>query len=198
MRFSASHSGHGGGCGVAPAALWIFGEAAFTLIELLVVIAIIAVLAGLLMPTLSKAKAVAKGAACLSNLHQVGVALQLYVADNDNRMPKMYDRTNSVCYAGPSPDMVLSNYLGNPQVMRCPSDKWGIFETSGSSYHWMSELNGQNASSLNLFGIKQETRIPLLLDKEKSFHEARGKGREVNFIYADGHIKNLFEDAGSP
>jgi prepilin-type N-terminal cleavage/methylation domain-containing protein len=54
---------------------------AFTLVELLVVIAIITVLAALLLPTLSRGKASAKSAVCKSNLHQVGLALNLYVDD---------------------------------------------------------------------------------------------------------------------
>ncbi|HYT59242.1 MAG TPA: DUF1559 domain-containing protein [Haliangiales bacterium] len=53
----------------------------FTLIELMVVIAMVALLAALLLPALSRAKAAARSAACKSNLHQIGIALRMYVDD---------------------------------------------------------------------------------------------------------------------
>jgi len=65
------------------------GRASFTLIELLVVIAIIAILAAMLLPSLSRAKDTAKRAGCMSNLKQIGTAISLYGTDNNNYFPPM-------------------------------------------------------------------------------------------------------------
>jgi prepilin-type N-terminal cleavage/methylation domain-containing protein/prepilin-type processing-associated H-X9-DG protein len=176
-------------------------EAAFTLIELLVVIAIVGVLASLLLPVMGRAKEAARATACVSNLHQIGLALQVYVDGNHNRLPVMRDQlmdtnqpaTNNV----PGVEVVLRSELGNTNVLRCPSDNKRIFEQTGSSYAWNSLLNGQDADHLKVLGMNFDPHaIPVFFDKE-SFHAARGPKKAVNYLYADGHIKNLLAIEGT-
>ena len=172
---------------------------AFTLIELLVVIAIIAILAALLLPVIAKSKERGKSAACLSNLRQVGVALQLYAQDNDNKVPTLFDVAVGV---PPTDDLTrievtLSNYLGNGRVLLCPSDKKDLFALTGSSYAWNSLVNGQDADHFVVFALNFDPHnIPLAFDKE-AFHSSVGTGRGVNYLYADGHIKNLLAIEGT-
>ena len=173
----------------------------FTLVELLVVIGILAVLASLLLPALGRAKESARAAGCVSNLHQMGIALLAYTDANRNRLPWMRDRpidTNTPAIdALPGVETVLKSELGNTNVLRCPSDRAGLFEKTASSYSWNSLLNGQDADHLVVLGLSFNPHaIPVFFDKE-SFHAARGPAKAVNYLYADGHIKNLLAIEGT-
>lgn len=122
--------------------------AGFTLVELLVVVGIISLLAALLFPVFLSARAKAREAVCLSNMHQIGSAVIEYAQDYDDLYPYGADPSDQhsdpsiwlpsqqpTIMAMPQLNVVLAGYIHSPQVWRCPADTgFDRLDTWGDSY----------------------------------------------------------------
>lgn len=158
----------------------------FTLVELLVVVAIIATLVGIGYPLFRSITAKSQEAACMNNLRSLGVALQTYVQEHQDKMPELAQGRASKTDDAQVLETVLLPYLETPEAFRCPADK-KEFLKSGSSYFWNSTQNGLSVSQLALFGVKDRPdKVPLIYDKE-AWHPSK-----VNFLYGDMTPSNQF------
>ena len=190
----------------------------FTLVELLVTIGVIAILASLLFPALSAAKAKANRIKCMNNLRQVNLALTMYAGDNDGQIPPRRRTPNTWV------DRLLP-YYKVPAVLRCPKDSLTenrSYIINGFDDYFESHLAKADYARFKLWmwphGMR-ETDIPQPSETitfgekragNKNFHMDfyQGSGNDVdvidqarhgskantggsNFAFADGSIRLL-------
>ncbi len=180
-------------------------SAGFTLIELLVVVAIIGMLASLLMPSIQNSLRKAKQAKCISNLSQIGVAVQQYVADPENNQqfpPIYYVGSNSTTASNATtaplganalqPLACLANYGVTMALLTCPADTSP--DTNYGSYIWSPVAQGDTPQNFVYYGrgqvftINNLSRVAICYDKGY-LHPGGSTGiGSFDVLRADGHV----------
>jgi len=189
---------------------------AFTLIELLVTIAVIAVLIGIMVPALNKARGSARRTLCASQLRQVGVGLRQYLNDHNDRFPYASYMPSIGPYplAGDRPIFiadVLKPDVGDAKAFQCPNDSAddarlapnagrSYFDSEKSSYQYRDErfvfLGGQTLAQVAA-RIEQFTGQPVadntirILWDYKAFHGPAGSPGAKRYLYVDGHVADF-------
>jgi prepilin-type N-terminal cleavage/methylation domain-containing protein/prepilin-type processing-associated H-X9-DG protein len=169
------------------------GRSGFTLTELLVVIAMIGVLAGLILPALAGARESARRAACSSNLHQLGIALNLYSRDWRDRFPVEENCGNPQSAVKAA---LFPNYVAVREVFYCPSAQRveSLAQSTDSSLGGPggdsvveSDQNWDRASiSYKYFSVRrQDPRMPLPLQPTDYPHLLTARSRGVRWLMSD-------------
>ena len=133
---------------------------AFTLIELLVVIAIIAILAAILFPVFAQAKLAAKKSADLSNTKQIGIGLQLYIADTDDTFMPSNHRENNSAGAEVHWSWMVLPYMKNEQIFVSPADAIGGWAPGCSNRTNNNRGFGEPGMQLGVDGCAAQGYLP--------------------------------------
>lgn len=171
-----------------------FGKctAGFTLLELLVVIAVIAVLVGLLLPTIARARRYSQQVVCSATLRDIGAGWTMYMQNSPNAFPIA---VNFPTASPPPPGektimAALSRQLTSPGVWRCAGDDRNYFDRYATSYeYWPGialAMDLNNAILLAGYAKHHGAKVPVLGDAE-AFHPNRATTGRLA-VYFDGHV----------
>lgn len=161
----------------------------FTLVEVLIVLVIIGILAAVVLPVFARAREAAHTTTCAGNLRQIGLAMRLYVQDNNRFYPPIYDYPVRAEYPNYECSYWVERiypYVKSPQIFECPAFEEGEYRAGCPTKEGSNRFDGSYDLNSPQVGFELRNGRPTMTANSRPVHEVRYTRPTSTILALDG------------